>query len=303
MKVLSLFVFTWSILSAQTAPAPDLPDLPDKTVIAVFDDGVPFTMGEFKKLYAVLPPTNQQGALRDRKNFLEQYALMRKLVQMAEKEKLDQESPNKEALEWNRFLILGQARMNKEVMSASVEPDDIGKYYEANKDRYKQVRVKAIYISFTKAQASQFSNGKRLLTEEEAKAKALKLLADIRGGADFVKLARENSDDTTSRDKDGDFATLQPTDGIPDAIKNAVFALKQGEVTEPVQQPNGFYLLRAEEISYKSQTEIRSELVENLRQEHFRQWMEQLKDSVKLQLPSPAFLGVAPAPPPLLAPQ
>ena len=85
MKVLSLFVFAWSILSAQTAPAPDLPDLPDKTVIAVFDDGVPFTMGDFKKLYAVLPPTNQQGALRDRKGFLEQYALMRKLVQIAEK--------------------------------------------------------------------------------------------------------------------------------------------------------------------------------------------------------------------------
>src|SRR5579864_2729854 len=142
MKVLSLFAFTCTILSAQTAPAPtlpDLPDLPDKTVIAVFDDGVQLSMGDFKKLYAVLPPTNQQGALRDRKSFLEQYALMRKLVQMAEKEKLDQVSPNKEALEWNRFLILGQARMNQEVMGANVDPDEIGKYYEANKEQYKQV--------------------------------------------------------------------------------------------------------------------------------------------------------------------
>jgi peptidyl-prolyl cis-trans isomerase C len=188
--------------------------------------------------------------------------------------------------------------MNQEVMGAHVEPEDIGKYYEANKERYKQVRVKAIYISFTKAQASQASNGKRLLGEEEARAKALKLLADIRGGADFVKLVRENSDDTTSRDKDGDFATLQPTDGIPDAIKNAVFALKQGEVTEPVQQPNGFYLLRAEEVGYKPEAEIRSEVVENLRQEHFRHWMDQLRDSVKVQLPSPAFLGVEPPPAP-----
>jgi len=68
-------------------------------------------------------------------------------------------------------------------------------------------------------------------------------------------------------------------------------------VTEPVQQPNGFYLLRAEEVSYKPQAEIRSELIENLRQEHFRKWMDQVRDSVKVQLPSPAFLGAAPPPP------
>jgi len=101
-----------------------------------------------------------------------------------------------------------------------------------------------------------FGKGGKATTEDEAKAKATKLLADIRGGADFVKLVKENSDDETSKAKDGDFATLRRTDNIPDAIRAAVFSLKQGEVSEPVRQPNGFYLLRADEVRYRPLSQV-----------------------------------------------
>src|SRR5215467_10088794 len=78
-------------LTPAPAPATALPDLPDQTVIAIFDDGVQFTIGDFKKIYAILPPQNQQMAMKDRRTFLQQWAFMRKLSQMAEKEKLDQQ--------------------------------------------------------------------------------------------------------------------------------------------------------------------------------------------------------------------
>jgi len=257
MKVLSILLFTCSLF-AQPAPAPSptlspaVASLPDETVIAVFDDGAKFTLGEFKKLFTALPENNQQSIMRDRKGFLEQYALMRKLAHMADVDKLDQASPTKESIEFNRLFILSQAKMNSEVMSGDIQPEEITKYYEDNKARYKQVKVKAIYVAFTKAAASQpNSSGKKLLSEEEARAKAQKLLVQIRGGADFVKLVRENSDDAASRAKDGDFETLKPTDNIPDAIKVAVFSLKQGETSEPIEQPNGFYLLRADEVIAK----------------------------------------------------
>ncbi len=85
-------------------------------------------------------------------------------------------------------------------------PSDIVKYYDSNKQKYTQVRVKAIYIAFNDdAAASSASKGKKPLSEAEAKAKAVKLLAAIKGGADFVKLVKENSDDETSREKDGEF--------------------------------------------------------------------------------------------------
>jgi hypothetical protein len=296
MKGLALLVFSCGLAAAQQgAPPPAaLPDLAEQTVIAVFDDGTKLTMGDFKNIYAVLPPNGQQGAIRDRKAFLEQWGLLRKLADAAQKKKLDQASPTREALEYYRLTLLSQAAINDQVTNSIPEPEAIDKYYESNKERYKQVRVKAIYITFSKEPVSKSVGGKPLFGEEEAKVKIQKLLGEIRGGADFVKLARENSEDAASREKDGDFATLRPTDNIPDAIKSAVFALKPGDVSEPVEQPNGFYLLRAEEITYRSAADVRSEIIESLKQDHFRQWMQQMHDSVKVQFPSPEFLGGAP---------
>jgi parvulin-like peptidyl-prolyl isomerase len=294
MKILSVFLFVclgaaWAQTAPAPAAAPQMPDLPDQTVIAVFDDGVQFTMGDFKRVFAVLPPDNQPLALRDRKTFLQQWAFMRKLAQMAEKQKLGEESPAREQLEYSRLMVLSQAKLNEASNSITVEPAEIVQFYNTNKERFKEVRVKAIYVSFGK--------GEKALTEDQASAKATKLLAGIRGGADFVKTVKENSDDETSKAKDGDFATLRRNDNIPDAIRTAVFSLKQGEVTEPVRQPNGFYLLRAEEVRYRPLSQVRDEIFAELKQRHYGQWLDQTNKDTKVELTSPAFLGAAAAPP------
>ncbi len=280
-----------------SAPPPAVPDLPDSTVIAVFEDGSQFTMGDFKKIYAVLPPQNQQLALRDRKTFLQQWAFMRKLSLMAEKLKLDEQSPTREQLNYYRMMIMSQAKLNEALDAISVDPAEIVKYYDVNKEKYKQVKVKAIYISFASDPAAAAKGGKKPLSEEQAKAKATKLLSEIRAGADFVKLVKENSDDETSRAKDGDFATLRPSDNVPDAVRNAVFALKQGEVSEPVRQPNGFYLLRAEEVTYRPLSQVRDEIFSQLKQQQYSKWLEETNRDTKVEYTSPAFLGVTPLAP------
>jgi peptidyl-prolyl cis-trans isomerase C len=294
MKFLNVFLFAcFSAAWAQTAPAPaaapQMPDIPDQTTIAVFDDGVKLTMADFKKIVAALPQENQPMAVRDRKIFLQQWAFMRKLAQMAEKQKLDQETPAREQLEYSRLMILSQAKLAEALNSIAVEPAEIVKFYDTNKERFKEVRVKAIYVSF--------GNSGKAPTEDQAKAKATKLLADIRGGADFVKLVKENSDDETSKAKDGDFATLRRNDNIPDAIRAAVFSLKQGEVTEPVRQPNGFYLLRADEVHYRPLSQVRDEIFTQLKQQHYSQWLDQTNKDTKVEITNPAFLSDAAAPP------
>ena len=293
MKVLSVFLFACcGVAWAQTAPAPaappQMPDIPDQTTIAVFDDGVKLTMADFKKIFAVLPPDNRALVLRDRKSFLQQWAFMRKLAHMGEEAKLDQASPAKEQLEYYRLMILSQAKLADAANSTTVEPAEIVKFYDTDKERFKEVRVKAIYVSFGK--------GGKAPTEDEAQAKATKLLADIRGGADFVKLVKENSDDETSKAKDGEFATLRRSDNIPDAIRTAVFSLKQGEVSDPVRQPNGFYLLRAEEVHYRPLSQVRDEIFTELKQRNYSQWLAQTNGDTKVEFTSPAFLGDAAAP-------
>ncbi len=310
MKVLSILLFAClPALRAQTpppqtqplpvpttAPAPTIPDLPDDTPVAIFDDGTKFTMGEFKKIYAALPPENQQMALRERKMFLQQWGLMRKLAQMAEKDSLDQGSPIKETLAYYRMMILSQAKLNDQLGKGTVEPGEIVKYYDVNKEKYKLVKVKAIYISFSDEPTGANTKGKKPLTEAQAKAKAAGLLTKIHGGADFVALVKENSDDETSRDKDGDFITLRANDNVPEAVRTAVFALQKGEVSEPVRQQSGYYLLRADDVTYRPLSQVRDEIFSELKQQHYAEWLEKTNKDNKVTFTSPEFLGLTPMP-------
>ncbi len=289
MKFLSFLVFLAPVWAQSSAP---LPDLPDETVVATFEDGVRMTLGDFKRLYAVLPPESQQAAMHDRPGFLKQWALMRKLARLAEADHLDTLSPSKEALEYYRLIVLSQAKVNAQAGQIAVLPSEVSEYYETNKDRYKQVRVKAIYIGF----------GGAKMTESGAAAKAAKLLAQARAGADFAKLARENSDDEASRSKGGDFATLRLSDNIPDAVRAPVFQLKEGEVTEPIHQSNGLYLFRAEEISFRPFPEVRDDIFSELKQKRYGEWMAKTNGDAIVLFNNLAFIGAAPAPAPAPTP-
>jgi parvulin-like peptidyl-prolyl isomerase len=275
-----------------------MPDLPEDTVVAILGDGTKFTFGDFKRIYAALPPPNQQMAIRNREQFLHQWEMMRKLTKMAEAAKLDQESPYKEALEYGRMNVMAQAQITAVINAIQIEPDEIVKSYDANKKKFTQVKVKAIYIAFSDDASGSATKGRRPLTEAEANTKATKLKASLNAGADFLKLVKENSDDETSRDKDGDFATLRFTDNIPDAFRNAVFALKKGEVSEPLKQPNGFYLLRAEEVTVRPLSEVRDDIFNDLKNERSTQWLDKINADAKVQIVSPEFVG-RPATPPV----
>ncbi|MEO8592363.1 MAG: peptidylprolyl isomerase [Candidatus Solibacter sp.] len=303
MKVLCLLVFAaTSVVWAQSAPAtpapPALPDLPDDAVVAVFGDGTKFTMGDFRKIYVALPPNNQQLALQNRALFLKQWELLRNLTKLAEDAKLDQESPYRETLSYGRMNVLATAQINHALNQIVVEPAEVVKYYDDNRQtKYTQVRVKAIYLSFNDdPDAPAGPSGKKPLNEAQAKAKAEKLVTSIKGGADFVKLVKENSDDETSREKNGDFATLRASDNIPDAFRAAVFALKQGEVTSPLKQPNGFYILRAEEVTTRALSDVRDEIYNDVKNIKGDEWIRAQDKAVKVEIVNKAFVDGTPAP-------
>ncbi len=281
-------------------PQPSIPELPAETVIASFE-GKKLTYGEIKRFVMVLDPQQQQQALRNPKMLVHQYFLWKHLAEEAVKEKLDQQSPLKEQLEYQRTYLLMQAKLNDVVRNMTVEDEELKKYYEANKDKYTQVKLKVLYISFsTNPEAG--ADGKKPLGEEEAKAKITKILAGIRGGADFVQMVKQYSEDTTSADKDGDFGTIRKSDNVPDAIRAAVFSLKQGEVSEPVRQPNGFYLFRAEEVSTRTFQQVQIDLYEQARQAKSNQWMAKLNESINFKVEDEKFFTPAPGAPPQAAP-
>ncbi len=271
--------------AAPPKAAPALPDLPDPTVIVEFQDGTKFTMGDLKKLYPALPAPLQNAVKQDPVEFFHEYATMLKYEQIALEKKLDEQSPTKERILWDRLFNLYLATLQDVFATTTVDPNEIVNYYGKNKESFKQVKVKAIYIPFADAPAAE---GKSL-TEAQAKAKADKLAAQAKGNADFVKLVKENSEDDPSKAKDGDFGTFSTTDSLPDAIRQAVFALEMGEVTEPVRQPHGFYIFKADIVTIRPLSEVRDQIFNVLKQQHAAEWVKRTDAEVKVDFPNPAF--------------
>ena len=287
MKAFAVLLFASIASYSQTPPQPALPpfpNVPDDQVICTFDDGVAMTAREFKIIFSILPPEQQKAVMDDRAGFVKQWGVMRKLTRLAEQNKLDEQSPTREKAEYYRMMTLMEAEMLHANAQVVVSPAEAKAYYDAHRDKYEDVLVKAIYIGFS-------ADGKPR-TEEEAKALAARLKADLRGGADFVKLVAQYSEEPTSKAKNGDFGTFHGSDNIPEATRAMVMALKPGEVSEPVRQPNGIYLFRAESVSYKSFDQIKDEILEQLRKDRYTQWFDKLNQDTKVDIKSPVFFGL-----------
>jgi hypothetical protein len=266
-------------------PKAAVPELPDPTVIAEFQDGTKFTMGDLKKLYPALPPAMQNGLKEDPVEFFREYARMLRYAEIATEKKLDEQSPTRETLYFSRLYNLTMALMQDVFATTTVDSNDIVNYYGENKAGFKRVQVKAIYIPFADAPSAEDKS----LTEAQAKAKADKLVAQLKLGADFVKLVKENSEDATSKAKDGDFGTFATTDPLPDEIRNAVFALEMGQVTAPVRQPHGFYIFKAVIATVRPLSEVKDQIFDVLKQQHAKETIDRINTGIKVNFPNPDF--------------
>lgn len=288
-------IFAAVVLAQPQAPAPPpAPALAPDTVIAEYGDGKKLTYGELQQFLSVLTPQMRTNAMRDRKQLVEKYALMKTLSEMAEKDKLDEKSPYKEALEAYRMNMLMQAEIQKVSGSIPVRTEEQQAYYDQHKNQYQQVTVKIIYISFSSSSGAG-ADGKKRLNEEEAKAKAEALVKEARAGADFVKLVKENSEDETTKAKNGDL-TFSPSENLPESIRTVAMALKTGEVSEPVRQPNGFYILRGESVTAKPFAEVRDQIFTELQRIKMQAWLESTTKSLNVKPENNQFFtGTAPA--------
>lgn len=270
------------------APSPAPSIAPDTVVAEV--NGKKYTAADLDKLIAMLPP-QYQGVARMRPQMLSQLFLMQKLAEDAQKAGLDQKSPFKEQLEMQRIQVLSTAELSNVANTMRVDGDDEHKYYQDNVDKFKQVKVRVIYIAFNPSPGNSATGGQKLLTKAEAKAKIEDLESKLKAGADFGKLAHENSDDRSSAAKDGDFGVIKVDSAYPKAIKDAVFALKQGEVSAPIQEPNGFYLIRADEVMQESFNEAADQIAQDVRQQKYQQWLKGVQGQYNLKVEDPAYFA------------
>lgn len=80
-------------------------------------------------------------------------------------------------------------------------------------------------------------------SKAEAKARAAEALAKIRAGTPFEDVVKEYSDDTGSIDRMGSVGKFHRDDMDP-AFSAAAFALAVGQVSDPVETPFGFHIIK-----------------------------------------------------------
>lgn len=122
---------------------------------------------------------------------------------------------------------------------AKANPGEISKFYEDNKGRYnqsKQVRARHILIKTGGA-----------MTVEQATAKIQELKDRIVKGEDFAEIAKVESQDPGSKIKGGDLGKFGEGVMVPE-FQAAAFALKAGEISDPVVSKFGVHLIKVEEV-------------------------------------------------------
>ncbi|HUB79673.1 MAG TPA: peptidylprolyl isomerase [Bryobacteraceae bacterium] len=267
------------------APKPD-------AVIVTFGDGTTMTQAELAALIPTLPLNYQEMAQQDPQHFLTVYAKFKKLAEMAEEQKLVEKTPYKQGVAFWNTAGLAQAEFMEVTSGFNITSEEIEKYYNDHKGPYRRMKVSGLKVAFgdpTAETAAAPANASRVpkkaLTEEEAKAKAEKLVSEIRAGADFAKLVQLESDDEASKAKGGDLGVWKMTDNVPDDLRTGVMSLEEGQVSDPIRQAGGFFIMHVDAVTYAPLDEVKDAVFDQLKQEKARQWLAQLDKSIKVEFP------------------
>lgn len=134
-----------------------------------------------------------------------------------------------------------------------ITDEDIEFFYAENENLYRtEPMVRADMISFSLSTS----------TPEKVKEKADSVLAEIKGGADFIDLALKHSPNQKSG--------FVKRSELPKEVANKVFEMAPGEVSDVIRDTTGFYIVRLnekKESEPKPLADVRDEVIKKIQDE------------------------------------
>lgn len=125
-----------------------------------------------------------------------------------------------------------------------------------------------------------------ILVADEATATKIKKQLDE--GADFATLAKKYSTDTASKENGGDLGYFAAGDMVAE-FSDAAFAMKKGEISEPVKSDYGYHIIKvtgkkeAKETKYDEiKDEVKSAYVESQISNQYSAWVTALMADYKV---------------------
>ena len=171
-------------------------------------------------------------------------------------------------------------------------------------DWYTEVKAEHILIDpkklMTPAPGKPGEPAPKPLTKDQAdaaaKQKADALLAQIKGGADFAKLANDNTDDPGGKGKGGDLGWVKHGEMVPE-FEKAAFALKPNEISPaPVKSQFGYHIIKVTEVRStlpkdydKNKDMYKKQVQDEMKQQVWQQYQSKLKDTTQIQITDPAL--------------
>ena len=238
-------------------------------------NGGTVTTGDFERELKNLPEYLKAMAEtpQGRKEMLDTIVIRELILQQASKDGLDKAPEIEEKLQDLRKRLIVESFLKKKVEADSkVSDEDLKKFYEQNKDKFKTgEQIKASHI----------------LVKTEAEAKGI--LAKIKAGGNFEELAKKSSVDSSAA-KGGDLGWFGKGSMVP-VFEKAALALKEGQISDVVKSDFGFHIIKLtgkrpagvrpfEEVK----DQIKAAVMPTKQQEVFQKIKDELKKTAKISI-------------------
>jgi peptidyl-prolyl cis-trans isomerase D len=176
------------------------------------------------------------------------------------------------------LLVADQGKIESSITPTEA---DLQRMYSQNQEAFRTPeRVKARHILLK-------TQGKPASEEAAIKAKGESLLKQIKGGADFAKLAKENSEDPGSAANGGDLGEWITHGQMVPEFDKAIFALKPGETSDLVKTMYGYHIvqtLQRQDAGLRSFAEVKGELEAQWKKQRVNDIMQQASDKAQSAL-------------------
>ncbi len=262
----------------------------DSKVIANVN-GTAITLDEFNEYAAHRLQPGSKPTAAEAKAIVNELVSLELVVQEALKKGLDKNPDVVKTIESQRRVLLANAALKDYIQAHPITDEQLKKEYDQ--------RIAGAGTKELKA--------RHILVKTEAEAKAI--IAQLGKGADFAKLAKDKSSDSSAKEG-GDLGWFNPNQMVK-PFSDAALALKKGEYTKtPVQSQFGWHVIMLED-SRSPQVPAFDQMKDRVRnfmqQKMSQDFIDSLKTAGKVEikeqnLPVAAEPAAAPTPAPAPAP-
>ncbi len=246
-----------------------------KVLVTINNDKI--TMTEFNKELDKIPMNMKMMVASEsgKKTYLDRLIIKKLLLSEAAKSNIekDKEFENRLA-EIKEQLIIESLLKKKLTSGANISDEDLQKYYEANKEKFRKDRE---------------INTRHILLKSEEEAKQVR--DKLQAGEDFSDLAKKYSIDPNAKVTGGEVG-FHPKGTLLPEYEAAAFKLaKVGQTSGIVKTQFGYHIIRLEGIKppqYVPFAEvkdfIKQQLIQEKQKDVLDKYIEELKKSAKITI-------------------